>query len=275
MTKDDKLLHVISNETKDSIDQLSIVTPSIFASIFSKFAKNHKFEILDENSLSQKLLQNECSQLTELQTFTSKNMHVLSNSTHKAISAIHEKDETKLNEVLKETEALRNEIEKLKESLYKDELTNTYNRKWLHDNFIDSHTHSFKDEGALAIIDLNYFKIINDMHGHIIGDKVLILVANELQKSKFDVLRYGGDEFIILFPKDTTKEDASLILNKIRENILSKKLKAHDTIFRVSFSIGISEYKKDNLLSSVIEKADKRMYEDKQNIKKRITGIEI
>lgn len=270
-----KDLHIISNETKDSIGKMSIVTPSIYASIFSQFATEHNIEIENETEHAQDLLKLECNALTKLQNNTSKNAQILSNSTTKAINAIKDKDESQLNEVLKETQALRVEIEKLKESVYKDELTRTYNRKWLHDNYLNPENGTFESAGTLAIIDLNYFKIVNDTHGHIIGDKVLIFIANELQKSGNKIVRYGGDEFIILFDKNTAIDRASKILKSIREVIITKKLKAHDTTFRTSFSIGICSYSSGDDLSQTIEIADKNMYEDKLEIKKRVPGIEI
>ncbi len=271
----DKDLQIISNETKDSINQMSVVTPSAYASIFTKFAQERNVEIEDETELSQDLLKLECSALTKLQEDTAKNVQALSQNTTKAIDAIQHKDESKLNEVLKETQALRVEIEKLKESVYKDELTHTFNRKWLHDTYLNAEDSRFIEAGVLAMIDLNYFKIVNDTHGHVIGDKVLIYIANELQKSGYKTVRYGGDEFIILFPKEHSEEKVLEILNKIRENIIAKKLKAHNTIFRTSFSIGACKYSADEYLTKVIEIADKNMYEDKIQIKKRVPGIEI
>jgi len=269
----DNELRIISNETKNSIDQISIVTPSIYASIFTQFASKYNTDIIDEAGYSQDLLQLEYSALTKLQDDTAINAQVLSQSTTKAISAIQDKDESKLNEVLKETQSLRAEIEKLKESVYKDELTHTFNRKWLHDNYLNSENTKFNESGILAMIDLNYFKIVNDTHGHIIGDKVLIFIANELQKSGFKTIRYGGDEFIMLFPKEQTEENVLQLLNKTRENIITKKLKAHNTFFKTSFSIGTCKYSAGEHLTKVIEIADKNMYEDKIKIKKRIPNI--
>jgi diguanylate cyclase (GGDEF)-like protein len=273
MESNDTILKIISNDTKDSVLQMPIVTPSIYASIFSEYATKHDANIDDEIELSKDLLKNECSTLTQLQESASKNATKLSDSASKAISAIKEKDETLLNEVLKETEALRAEVEKLKESVYKDELTHAYNRKWLHDTYLQSNSNHFKCAGTLVIVDLNYFKQVNDTHGHVIGDKVLIFIANQLKKSKHHVVRYGGDEFLIIFSQRTNINEAKKILSDIRENVLDKKLKAHNTTFRVSFSLGGVEFKENDELESIIEKADKEMYHDKVEIKNRIQGI--
>ena len=273
MTDNKEILKVISNETKDSINGITVVTPSMYASIFANFAHSHNTEIDNEKELASDLIINECSELTSLQIQTAKNAKQLSANTTKAIDAIKDKNDLLLHEVLTETESLRQEIEKLKESVYKDELTNTLNRKWLHDTILNSDAQSFKDSGTLAMIDLNYFKQINDTYGHIVGDKVLIFIANQLKKSKESVVRYGGDEFIIIFSNKSTYKNAILKLNKIRDSILSKQLKVKDESFRVSFSIGAQEFKKDDTLIEIIEKADKDMYEDKIKIKKRVTGI--
>lgn len=273
MQDNKNILHIVSNETKNSIEQISTVTPSIYASIFSKFAYDHNLHIDDEKKLAKDLMLTECSILTNLQEQTANNAQKLSKTTDKAINAIKNKDESKLNEVLTETQSLRNEVKKLKEAVYKDDLTQTFNRKWLYDNLLKKDKKVFKKSGLLTMLDLNYFKKINDTYGHVIGDKVLIFIANQLKKTKRDIVRYGGDEFIVMFPSSITKISAISILNDLREDILNKSLKAKDASFKISFSFGVSEFSKNDTLESIIIKADKNMYTDKQKIKKRIIGI--
>ena len=264
------ILHIISNETKSSIDQMAVVTPSIYASIFTKYADEHDELIEDEHNLAVDILKQECSTLTHMQDDTSKNANILTKNTHKAIAAIKEKDEKGLAEVLKETQKLKAEIEKLKEAVYRDELTRAYNRKWLHDNYLREDSTSLKEAGTLAIIDLNYFKQINDIHGHIIGDKVLIYIANQLKSTRANVVRYGGDEFILLFEAKNSIKYAINTIETIREDVISKKLKAHDSKFTVSFSYGLVSFASGNDLAQTIELADKNMYEDKIKSKKEL-----
>lgn len=271
-TKND-MLKIISSQTKSSINEISVVTPSMYAAIFSKFANAHNTVLDNENELAKNLLMSECAHLTNLQTQASKSAMQLSESTSKAISAIKSKDEKLLQSVLEETQKLRREVEKLKESVYKDTLTNVQNRKWLNDNFLNEDVLTFKDAGTLAIVDLNYFKIINDTFGHNIGDKVLSFIANELKKTRYSVVRYGGDEFLIMFSKNVSVQNAHEILSKLRENILSKRIKVQEEMFQISFSFGVSEYESSQNFSDIIEKADKNMYEDKMLIKQRVTGI--
>lgn len=273
MDIDQRKLKITSDETKNFIDKLEIVTPSIYASIFSKFASNNNMEMQNEKELSNELLSQEYSNLIDMQDNTVKSATRLNDNTIKAIGAIQTNDEAILNLVLKETEILRQEIKKLKESVYKDQLTNANNRKHLHDHHLAENSELFRDAGTLAIIDLNYFKIINDTHGHITGDKILIYIANQLKRTNHDVIRYGGDEFLIIFSKEISAKQAISTLDEMRKSISKKKFRSQDASFRISFSLGTVSFSKGEHLSKVIEQADKNMYEDKIKIKQKIKGI--
>ncbi|MBN2815659.1 MAG: GGDEF domain-containing protein [Campylobacterales bacterium] len=273
MEEQNQLLQVITHEIKSSMDDLAIVTPTVFTSLFSELAKKHQLVLNDEEKNALQIIEKECGNLTTLQAKTSDNALRLSNSTSRAISAIREKDETILNEVLQEIQVLREEIEKLKETMYKDMLTNTFNRKWLHDNYIKNQSNVSKRTGVLALIDLNYFKEINDTYGHVIGDKVLVFLAGEFLKIGYPVVRYGGDEFIIMFPDTLSEKHVHTIMTNTREDILKKKFKANQHFFTVSFSFGLQGFNSNEVCTEVLESADRNMYEDKIVIKNRIKSI--
>jgi diguanylate cyclase (GGDEF)-like protein len=271
MTESKDILKAITEQSRNAINNMDVVTPSVYASIFDKYANNHNLEIEDEPQLAKDLLSKECSSIINLQNITNTNAERLSSSTSKALKAMKDKDENKLHEVLSETNELKKELEELKERMYKDELTRVYNRKWLHDNILSDD--QFQTPGTLAIIDLNYFKEINDTYGHVIGDKVLLLIASQLKKAGGTVVRYGGDEFMVLFDKDSSKDTALRKLTAIRDSIIKKNLKIKDISFKASFSFGAQEFKKGDYLNNIIDAADKLMYRDKVQIKKIVTGI--
>jgi diguanylate cyclase len=273
MSENEKLLEIISNEAKDIICTMDVITPSIYASLFHQLAQSHNADIANDEELSKDLLNEKIKLAQLLQNQNIQNVNKLSIQTTNAISAIEQKDEDLLAHVLLETQSLRLEIEKLKQNMYQDELTSVYNRKWLNDTYTQEDSDILISSGTLALIDLNYFKIINDTYGHIIGDKVLVYITQQLKKTKEPIMRYGGDEFIVLFSSSTSKEDAINALNAIRETILHKQLKIKDSTFKTSFSFGVCEFKNGEVLSKIIELADKNMYYDKIQIKKRIPGI--
>lgn len=271
--ENDSILQIISNETLNSLRDTQVITPSIYTTIFTKNALKHEMNMDDENQITDTLLNDKIEMCHSVQEKNSNNVIQLSDTTSRAISAIKEKDENSLIQVLQETEKLRQQIDDLKEAVYRDELTRSYNRKWMYDHFVNREDETFTLSGTLAIIDLNFFKIINDTYGHIVGDKVLAFLASQLQKTKQSVIRYGGDEFIVIF-EDTDSATALASINTIRESIIAKKLKSGADTFRVSFSIGAYTFKEGEILPDVIELADKNMYDDKVKIKKRITGID-
>lgn len=133
------------------------------------------------------------------------------------------------------------EYEKLYKLAYYDNLTGCYNRNWYFEHF-----NSF-DEFMFIIIDINGLKKINDIQGHIVGDNFIKSIAEHL--SKFgDVIRFGGDEFILIVSKDFNPK----ILDDDR------------------YCYGYRIKTKNKSLEKVLEEADKWLYKykDKKNNKK-------
>ena len=171
-------------------------------------------------------------------------------------------------------------IEKYEKSLEKraihDELTGLYNRYFL-DSIVDKEVEKAKRYGyplSVIMIDLDDFKKVNDNFGHDVGDLVLkdfsSILKNNLRKSDI-VIRYGGEEFLVLMPF-TTKESAKKVLEKIQKILHNKSIVLDSTtILSYTFSAGISQYKKDDSLDSLIKRADMLMYKAKRDGKDMIT----
>lgn len=120
---------------------------------------------------------------------------------------------------------------------------------------------------TLLVCDIDFFKRINDNYGHQAGDKVLQLVAKAFQKHIRDVdfvARFGGEEFIILMP-ETTSEQAFNAAEKLREVIAGAPFSFKKEPVQITMSIGISQFGKNEMESSVFERADKALYQAKEN----------
>ncbi|MFO8069987.1 MAG: response regulator [Alkalibacterium sp.] len=159
----------------------------------------------------------------------------------------------------------------------RDELTNAFTRKHFIKRFEKEKEHFIKHDEAfsVAFLDLDYFKNINDTHGHLFGDQVLIsfveVITANLEKDR-EVFRFGGDEFLILFPQ-TTGEEAKLVMEHIKLDMLSKVFPAPDDKgdIPVTFSSGIAELNsKEQSKTSLLEKADKALYIAKEKGKNQI-----
>lgn len=145
---------------------------------------------------------------------------------------------------------------------YQDELTNLWNRRYLYTRLKDEMKRLKQNKVlSLAIIDIDNFKCINDTFGHLFGDKVLIEMADILQKNlrKNDIVaRWGGEEFIIVLPK-TNAEEAKTVFERIR-----KIIEKYDFGCRITVSGGIAFVWEDTEVDKIIGMADKALYEAKR-----------
>ena len=148
-------------------------------------------------------------------------------------------------------------IEDLQKKLYTDELTGVYNRRYLEDRM-------YRDKNicAVAMVDLDYFKNVNDEYGHFVGDVILSETSKvmlESVRSKDTVIRYGGDEFIIMF-SEISRNIVEMRLNQIRLNIQNTLLK--NTGIEQTCSIGCASG--SCAVEYLLQEADKMLYEAKK-----------
>lgn len=127
---------------------------------------------------------------------------------------------------------------------------------------------------ALALLDIDHFKAVNDEHGHLAGDRVLKTLANLLRRRirRSDVVaRYGGEEFAVIF-NDCKAQDALHMLDTIREDFSAIQHGAKESAFKVTFSAGIAAAGPDSRIDSLIEQADQNLYRAKDAGRNRIVA---
>jgi diguanylate cyclase (GGDEF)-like protein len=164
----------------------------------------------------------------------------------------------------------QNKLEKLATH---DPLTSVLNRRGLQIVFqeIFNEIGRIIDNVSILIVDIDYFKNVNDKYGHAAGDVVLKKLPQIIRKNirTSDIIcRWGGDEFIILL-KNCDKDNSLKIAEKIRREINYSFMYYKGRTFKTSATIGISLYEKDDDLDRIIEKADKALYKAKYNGRNR------
>jgi len=158
-----------------------------------------------------------------------------------------------------------------------DELTGAYTKKHFRKRIKEAQNKLIKQEEifSLAFIDIDYFKDINDTYGHIVGDLVLKKIADRIKskiRSQDELFRFGGDEFVIIFPKATDNQVYN-ILERIRKEMQSNPIYYNktDKPINISFSAGIGTIKDANqTIEELIEITDKYLYMAKQQGRNKI-----
>lgn len=156
--------------------------------------------------------------------------------------------------------------------VFTDELTGAYTRKFFAKRFEEEKQREARQNThfSIAFLDFDYFKQINDTYGHIFGDEILkgfveIIKTNLRQYD--EVFRFGGDEFLILFP-ETTGTEAYKIIERIRKSAQERKFSPTEgnKEIMVSFSAGIAMMNKMDLsMTDLIKAADEALYIAKEN----------
>lgn len=189
---------------------------------------------------------------------------------------LHAKEmENKLQSANLQIEQLKDKHSQMKELVRRDSLTGVLNRTGLNDAFSQAEAISDNFPMAVLVADIDRFKVFNDKYGHLVGDSVLKVVSNSLQKNikGIDIIaRVGGEEFIILLMK-TNEKDALKVAEKLRliiEQLRIKKRKSEEYIDRCTLSIGIAQLQKDEEVYDAIEQADKAMYQAKKRGRNRV-----
>ena len=152
-----------------------------------------------------------------------------------------------------------------------DELTKCYNRRYINEKLpIDIESaKANKLPLSIAMIDIDYFKLINDKYGHLLGDLVLKDITNVIKnniRAKSDwIARYGGEEFLILF-NDTSKEDAYNLSKRIKSVVENSIFKYDDIEINITISIGIASLTSEiDDMDKLIRKADEKLYKAKRS----------
>jgi len=165
--------------------------------------------------------------------------------------------------------SLKDLIKSVPELIFVDPLTEVNNRSYL--NLISFKIKKLGTLVSVLMIDLDKFKSINDTYGHVVGDKVLKAVAQTLRKNVKlgdDVIRFGGEEFLVLAYRCGLK-DAISLGERLRAAVEKLKFDEYPGI-KITISIGISLFDGSKDIWDVIREADEAMYQAKKKGRNRV-----
>jgi len=171
---------------------------------------------------------------------------------------------------------LRKANDRLQKLTLTDEMTSLYNYRFLK-NQLEAEirrAERYQKPLSICLIDVDFFKSINDQYGHPIGDEALRRVSKVLLESVRNVDfvgRYAGDEFLVIFP-NTQLSDAIRLCERILKSIQLEQIQADGKCLTISLSIGVTDYHsaRRNSVESLIEAADRCLYLAKEGGRNRV-----
>jgi len=152
-----------------------------------------------------------------------------------------------------------------------DALTNVYNRRFGMSRLREDFARAVREKSPISVImvDIDHFKKINDNYGHLVGDKAIMILASIMKNSCREgdvVVRYGGEEFLMVLPGASSK-DAVHLAERIRHQIMDTVFKEGEQQIDMAASLGVCGYPETSVSDEValIDKADQALYQAKQN----------
>ena len=205
----------------------------------------------------------ETIELDEIKEIRNKIKHV-TKSLSKTITKKQEKDSIIIDSLTHKVKAMNEELASAKEKVLIDGLTQINNRKAFDNKMSNAFNRKSKeiDPFTLAMVDIDYFKKINDEYGHTVGDDVLKTVAKTIKeafRSNDFVSRYGGEEFAIII-KRIDMHYIQNICERLRASIESIDIKIDNNTIPISISIGVAFCNQSDTPKSLIDRADKALY---------------
>ncbi len=177
------------------------------------------------------------------------------------------------------TERLRDNVQQSIEMAITDALTGLYNRRYM-----ESHLSTLVEQAAARgkpltalVLDIDYFKSVNDNHGHDAGDDVLREFATRVRKSIRGIdlaCRYGGEEFVIIMP-ETDMAVATIVAERLRRRIASERFPIQQgaSSIEVTISIGIATLDTaDDNAAHILKRADQALYRAKRDGRNRVVA---
>ena len=176
------------------------------------------------------------------------------------------------DKISKMNEELLSKATKLEEKASFDFLTKLYNRRKFN-SFLEyeiSKANRYSEQHlSLLLVDIDYFKNVNDTHGHLVGDYILQEISKILTVCSRDtdiVARWGGEEFVLMLPQ-TNVEQAFLVAEKLRATIEKHKF---DDVKHITCSIGISQFHKNEDKETLFKRVDEALYKAKKAGRNRV-----
>jgi diguanylate cyclase (GGDEF)-like protein len=178
-------------------------------------------------------------------------------------------------------EMLRMQNDTLQQTVMCDELTQLMNRRSLErelEQLSMTAVWTVQSPFSIIVCDIDYFKTVNDEHGHLVGDEVLIELAQRIQgqlRRGTPAYRYGGEEFVIILT-DTPLDQAIDVAERLRRAVHSRFMSTQTGNLSITASFGVAQQSPtfDRSAWDVLQRADKSLYDAKRNGRNQVQAVQ-
>lgn len=185
-----------------------------------------------------------------------------------------------LNDAGEQITRLKEELEAARRDARTDPLTGLANRRGLNELLLQRINLFLQEKTPFCVIlaDIDHFKRINDSYGHLVGDKILRIVARTLIaniKGQDSVIRFGGEEFAIVLPY-TQYEGGIIVAQHLRQKIASSRLRLAESgrdLGGLTISLGVAAVHTDDTPDSLLRRADDALLKAKADGRDRVVGL--
>ena len=179
------------------------------------------------------------------------------------------------NVLIDKNEELTSALTRIRELAVKDELTGAFNRRHLMDVLAQQKAIADRLDDyhfTLCIVDLDFFKRVNDKFGHNTGDYVLksfAQITNVILREVDCAARVGGEEFVLVLG-GTRQQDALVVAERIAEKLSELQVSNIEPQYRITASIGITDFRRSEQVDQTMDRADRALYDAKRTGRNRV-----
>lgn len=255
-----KLKH-ITNLTVHELLSRDVILPSIYFEKFNHNARTLEVNLEDENFQKEinNILLDDYKNIENYMKTIIENIDTLGSSAKEASNALINKDVEHLHLIYKRMMHLEKNLQVLNDKLFIDDITNSYNRKWFYNKYLNQNM-KFNFNGLLIFIDIIDFSYLQEKYGDLIANNLLIFVISFMQKnlkdeiSNFKIVRFLENKFLILIEQEKKDEIENLILN-LKQMLLNTTLKSNSGLYiKATYDFKIQEYKQNDLFEDIYQK---------------------
>ncbi|MDZ7819281.1 MAG: diguanylate cyclase [Aliarcobacter sp.] len=260
-------LEQITNLTINDLLNNKIILPSSYFEKFSYHAKEIEVNLHDENFTQEvnQLLVDDFNIIEDYMSIITSSAITLQKNSIDAQNAILNKDTESLKEIYTKMINLENEIKSLNNQLFIDDITKTYNRKWIYNKFLKDNI--FPEDGICVLLNIVDFCYIQKEYGELVAKNLLLFVTNFISSKlkdedyEFKIAKYLESKFFIFITNENKKNVINKILN-IEQLLSNTTLKSNSgLLIKAKYDFKISLYKKDEESKTIFD----TLLEDQEN----------